>query len=144
MRALTIVLILVLVFGALFSAAISIVGNHAIDVMAEQASNPSAADLIFQSRQTPPVAPDRSNAGWLGAGLLAVVLVSLGAVVFTMKGGADLLRQWRLAMKKPGHMPMTRPLPHAPYSPELQEIPNVPPARRLREVNEYEDPTYYG
>lgn len=142
MKFVKVFIILIFVFGALFSAAVSIVGNHAIDVMAEQAANPSAADIIMQSRQTPAVTPDRSSAGWLGAGLLAIVLVSLGAVYVSMKGGADFLKQWRLLRKKSGHNPVTRPLPYGPYSPDLREIPGVPTARQLREVNDYEQENF--
>ena len=138
MKALTIVLILVLVFGSLFSLAVSIVGNHAIDAMTEKAGNPSATDIIMKSRQTPAETADRSSAAWLGAGLLAIALVSMGAAVFVMRGGTDLLKQWRLAQKRPMHRRPVQPIPQVPYSPHLREVPNVPPTRRLTEVRDYE------
>ncbi|MCP4423500.1 MAG: hypothetical protein GY803_03315 [Chloroflexi bacterium] len=140
MKVLTFILVLFLVFGSLFSLAVSIVGNHAIDAMTEQ--SPNATDIIMKSRQTPAHTADRLNMGWLGAGLLAIVLVSMGAVVFAMRGGSDLLKQWRLTFKKSTQRRPMPPLPYTPYSPDLREIPNAPAARQMREVNEYEEQSF--
>lgn len=142
MKFVKVFIILVFVFGALFSAAVSIVGNHAINVMAEQAANPSAADLVFQSRQTPAVTADRTGAAWFGAGLLALSLVCVGAAVFTMKGGTDLLKQWRLARKRSMQQRPMFPIQQA-YPPNIQGPPITPTARQLREVNEYEQQDDY-
>lgn len=58
-----------------------------------------AAELALQSRQTPVIADQTRSFG--GAGLLALALVAVGAMVFVMRGGTDLLKQWRLIRKPP-------------------------------------------
>lgn len=129
------VLLLLLIVCIALALALGQVGSQAVNVWAEQAQQPpSAADTILQSRQTPAVTPDDgSRVAWLGAGLLAVTLVVLGAVLFTMRGGAELLRQWRLARKRP-----SRRRQQTPYPPTVTwtEIPQARPVRYLPEVDD--------
>lgn len=99
---------LILLVGAvLFVVALVNVGNHAVDVVANQANQPdSATDLIMRSRETAPVEPgNRQGTIWLGAGLLALGVVISGGAVFLLRGGAEFLRQWRLVQKRPQHHP---------------------------------------
>ena len=137
MKPLGLILLLLCLCLAAFSLTLGSVGQHAIDALAEQAAAPpSVSDTIMQSRQTPPVAPhSRQNGMWLGAGLLALVVVVIGGLLFLMHGGAELLRQWRLARKRP----LSRPrhtLPQAPYPTGWPETPRVPTARYLPEVDD--------
>lgn len=85
----------------------------------------TATDAVLQSRTTPPVdrsTPDRTLAAWFGAGLLALALVVLAAAIFAMRGGSELLRQWRLTRKRrqrrpypPADIPAISRPPNAPY-----------------------------
>lgn len=129
------ILLLLLFLCLALAVAVDRVGNHAVAVWAEHSQQPqSATNVILQSRQTPPVSPDNDNrTAWFGAGLLAVTLVLMGSALFTMRGGAELLRQWRLSRKRP-----SRRSYHVPYLPEntLPELPPAPPARYLPEVDD--------
>ena len=128
-RFITIIAITAFALLAAATFVVSLAANQAIEAYAEIAMQPqSAADLIITSRTTAPA--DRSNAGWLGAGLVALTLVGLGAVAFTMKGGTDFLKQWRLLNKKnkgQGQRPYATQLAPQPYN----ELPSIPTPRRL-------------
>jgi hypothetical protein len=128
-------LLFLLLIGLACGVVTSQVGSHAVDVWAAQAQQPaSATDTILQSRQTPPAAPEnRSSALWLGAGLLAIALVLLGSVLFTMRGGSELMRQWRLMQRRSAHRPPpVRYMPEATWS----ELPSARPVPALPEVDD--------
>ncbi len=137
MKSLGLILLLLGLCLAAFSLMVSNVGNHAIDAWAAQAAQPpSVTDAIMQSRQTPPVEPEhRRNGVWLGAGLLALVVLLIGSLLFIMHGGAEFLRQWRLARKRPSPRPR-QPIPQAPYTTDWAEFPHVPTLRYLPEVDD--------
>jgi hypothetical protein len=119
--------------------AISTVGNHAVDVWAEQDAQPvSASELILQSRQTAPVSQtNNKNDIWFGVGLLAFVVVVFGGVIFLMQGGSQLLRQWRLAKKRPSRRQNRPHVPnYIPYNNDWPEIRNAPTVRYLPEVDD--------
>lgn len=134
-----VIVILALLLGILLALAIAIVGNHAVDKLAEQASQPvSATELILRSRETAPVATkDNSNGSWFGAGLLALLVVVIGGLVFVMQGGTQFLRQWRLLQKRP---PRRRNRPYVPeyipYNNDWPQIRNTPSVRYLPEVDD--------
>lgn len=129
------VLLLLLALCITLGLAFAQVGSRAVDVWAEQSQRPqSATDTILQSRQTPPVSPDKhTRAAWFGAGLLALTLVGLASVVFMMQGGAELLRQWRLLRRRP-----SRRQHHMPRPPE-NGWPELPPATPVRYLPEVDD-----
>ena len=135
MKSLGPVLLLLCLCLAAFSLIVSSVGQHAVDAWAEQAAQPpSVTDTIMQSRQTPPVEPEYHRHGaWFGAGLLALVVLVIGAMLFIMHGGAEFLRQWRLARKRPSHRQHTAPyLPNATWT----QTPSVRQVRYLPEVDD--------
>lgn len=133
------VLLLLLFMGLALSAAISRVGNHAVDVWAAQTNRPmSATDAVLQSRQTPAESIEgNGHSGWWGAGLLALGLVIVGAVLFLLRGGSDFLRQWRLLWKRSSnHRGYRSYLPEYPlHYPEAEQVRNVPSVTYLPEVN---------
>ena len=134
-----VIVILALLLGILLALAFTIVGNHAVDKLAEQASQPvSATELILRSRETAPVAPSNSsNASWLGAGLLALLVVMIGGLVFVMQSGAQLLRQWRLVQKRPSRRRNRPYVPdYIPYNNDWPQIRNTPSVRYLPEVDD--------
>jgi hypothetical protein len=134
-----VIVILALLLGILLALALAIVGNHAVDKLAEQASQPvSATELILRSRETAPVAPSNSgNASWLGAGLLALLIVVIGGLVFAMQGGAQFLRQLRLLRKRPSRHARRRYTPdYLPHNNNWPEIRNAPTVRYLPEVDD--------
>jgi hypothetical protein len=134
-----VIVILALLLGILLALAIAMVGNHAVDKLAEQASQPvSATELILRSRETAPVAPSNSgNASWLGAGLLALLIVVIGGLVFAMQGGAQFLRQLRLLRKRPSRRRNRPYVPdYTPYNNDWPEIRNTPSERYLPEVDD--------
>jgi hypothetical protein len=121
----------------LLSAAVFIISqsaDQAIATYAEiQAQPPSAAELALLSRQTPAQA-DTGHRTWAGAGLLAILLVTVAAFVFVMRGGSDLLRQWRLARKRPSSRQASAPrIPGAPdyYAPPVEQLPRAPRVQEL-------------
>ena len=118
-----------------FSLVVGSVGKHAIDAWSQQAAQPvSAAETIMISRQTSPTTAGNRNSGaWFGAGLLALVLVVIGAMLFTMRGGSELLRQWRLSRKRSRQH--QQPVPYLPetFGPD---IPQIRSARFLPEVDD--------
>ncbi len=130
--------LLLLVCGLLLSAAlffISLSADQAIATYAEiQAQPPSAAELALRSRQTPPAAEAGSRT-WAGAGFLALVLVVVGVLLFIMRGGSDLLRQWRLARKRPSPSRQAA-VPRIPQTPEYDAPPveTLPRAPRVKEL----------
>jgi len=126
------VLLLLFVLLISMTLAVSITGNHAIDVIAQAQLQPeTATDIIMRSRSQPAVEPKgRSNTGWLGAGLFGLVLVVVGLSIFVMRGGTDLLKQWRLARKQQAqsgrpYVPTLRPVP------TLRQVPRMPQERPL-------------
>ncbi|MBK8985362.1 MAG: hypothetical protein IPM39_04655 [Chloroflexi bacterium] len=137
MKSLGSVLLLLLLCLAAFGLIVSSVGKHAVDAWAEQAAQPpSVTDTIMQSRQTPPVEPKyRRHGAWFGAGLLALVVLVIGSLLFIMHGGTEFLRQWRLARKRPSPRPR-QPIPQSPYTTDWAELPHVPTLRYLPEVDD--------
>jgi uncharacterized integral membrane protein len=134
-----VIVILALLLGILLALAFTIVGNHAVDKLAEQASQPvSATELILRSRETAPVATQGSgDASWFGAGLLALLVVVVGGLVFAMQGGSQLLRQWRLLRKRPSRRRNQPYVPdYIPYNNNWPEIRNTPSVRYLPEVDD--------
>jgi peptidoglycan biosynthesis protein MviN/MurJ (putative lipid II flippase) len=134
-----VIMILALLLGILLALALAIVGNHAVDKLAEQASQPvSATELILRSRETAPVTPSNSgNASWLGAGLLALLVVVIGGLVFAMQGGAQFLRQLRLLRKRQSRHARRRYTPdYLPPNTDWPEIRNTPSVRYLPEVDD--------
>jgi len=134
-KSLGLVLLLLCLCLAAFSLIVSSVGKHAVDAWAEQAAQPpSVTDTIMQSRQTPPVEPEYHRQGaWFGAGLLALVVMVIGAMLFIMHGGAEFLRQWRLARKRPSHRQQA-----APYLPDAAWT-RTPSVRHVRYLPEVDD-----
>lgn len=135
MKSLGLVLLLLCLCLAAFSLIVSSVGQHAVDAWTEQAAQPpSVTDTIMQSRQTPPVEPEHRRQGaWFGAGLLALVVLVIGAMLFIMHGGAEFLRQWRLARKRPSHRQHA-----APYLPDAAWT-RTPSVRQVRYLPEVDD-----
>jgi len=133
-------LLLLLLLALVLSMAISRVGTHAVDVWAEQANRPmSATDAVLQSRQTPAEGGEgRQSSGWFGAGLLALGLVIIGAVLFLLRGGTTFLRQWRLLGKRPSHRGGYRPYvpEYIPHYPDVEQVRNAPRVPYLPEVND--------
>jgi len=128
--------LILLVGSVLFVVALINVGNHAVDVVAHQVSQPdSATDLIMRSRETAPVEPANSqSSSWLGAGLLALGVGVSGIMIFLLRGGAEFLRQWRLVLKRPQHQhpsPRWSPLGEVRVLPEWTDDMRVRPVRRL-------------
>jgi hypothetical protein len=138
MNAIKVIVILALLCLIVLALALSVVGNHAVDALAEQARQPdSATDLIFRSRQLAPADPiTRRQSGWLGAGLLALFLVLLGAMLFLMQGGSEFLRQWRLTRKRPSSHTRRYPPDTHPNAVHWTELPHVPTVRYLPEVDD--------
>ncbi len=132
--------LILLVGSVMFVVALINVGNHAVDAVAHQATQPdSATDLIMRSRETAPTEPaNRRSSSWLGAGVLALGIVSIGATVFLLRGGTEFLRQWRLMHKASARPQRHSPQP-LPYYPTWPELPPVPSARYLPEVDDEED-----
>lgn len=122
----------------LLSAAVFIISqsaDQAIATYAEIQAQPlSAAELALRSRQTPPAAEAGSRT-WAGAGFLAIVLVVVGVLLFIMRGGSDLLRQWRLARKRPSPSRQAA-VPRIPETPEYGAPPvePLPRAPRMQEL----------
>ncbi len=135
MKTLGAILLLLCLCLMVFSLVVGSVGKHAIDAWSQQAVQPaSAAETIMKSRQTPPVVVGgRNNGAMYGAGLLALVLVVIGAMLFTMHGGSELLRQWRLARKQ-----SSRRQPTVPYLPDAAWT-EIPQARSVRALPEVDD-----
>lgn len=132
------ILILVLLFGVLFSLAMLTTGNHAIDTIASQANQQqTAVDIVLQSRQTAPAAPPAARNGWLGTMLLMLFLVVSGVAVALMWRGEKFIKAWRLLRKK-----QQQPLQHIPYAPYGEYPSNVPTITNARRVPLLEDQSY--
>jgi len=120
------ILVLLVLGGLLLAAmvlAMSRSANHAVDAyVAIQAQPESAAELALRSRQTPPIAVDHTRT-WGGAGLLALALVVVAALVIVLRGGSDFLRQWRLVRRRPSAPPSSSP----PYIPTPPTLPGAAP-----------------
>ncbi|MBE2219890.1 MAG: hypothetical protein IAF02_00020 [Anaerolineae bacterium] len=132
-----VLLLLCLLCLLVFSLSVGSVGKHAVDAWAEQAGQPdSVTDTVRQSRQTPPIEPVyRTNRAWFGAGLLALVVLVIGAMLFMMHGGTEFLRQWRLTRKRPFSRQQHTPQ-QVPYPINWPELPHVPTVRYLPEVDD--------
>lgn len=136
-----------LVFIAVLAVAVlgATAGQTAVNRYYDDKLQPdSAIDAVMASRQTPPVAPD-SGRSWAGAGMLALVAVVVGGFVFTMRGGSEFLRQWRLARKRPS-LPRRYPMPQTPTLPDYyaQQMDTLPRAQRPQELpqwTETDDPS---
>ena len=124
---------LALVVVAFLVLAVLVVGL-ALPRVSEQAftyaSRPqpvSPAQLVWESRQVAPESPR----GMGGVGWLALVLVTVGAVVLLLRYGSEALRQWRLLRgRKTPHRPLhpipTLPPYEYPALPGTHTIPTVP------------------
>jgi len=96
-----------------FAVAVAVAASRAVDAAAEHAARmPSAADVVFQSRQTPPVASG-GNGALLAFAVILTLAVLAGGLMFLY---AKAAREWRLVNKKsrpvgpriispPGHLP---------------------------------------
>lgn len=138
------ILILVLVFGVLFSMALLTTGNHAIDTLASQANQQqTAVEIILESRQTPPAAPPAARNGWLGAGMLTMFLTVSGVIILFLIRGEMFIKQWRLMTKGKGRKSIQH-TPYAPYSENPQNVPTITNARRvpLLEDQSYEQDNF--
>ena len=124
----------------LLSAGIFILSQSADEAIAAyvdvQSQPVGAAELALQSRQTPVIADQTRSFG--GAGLLALALVAVGAMVFVMRGGTDLLKQWRLIRKRPSP-PHHQPMPYLPTLPDYPTPPldTLPRAQRPQELPQW-------
>jgi hypothetical protein len=140
MKPMGVILLLTLLVALACGLALSSVGNHALDKWAEQSQRPpSATDTIMRSRQTSGVS-NRSRTAWFGAGLLALVILAAGVTLFIMRGGSELLRQWRLVRQRPSRRQPTRYRSprHTPYLTQWPELPQAPSVRYLPEVTDEE------
>jgi hypothetical protein len=98
------------------TASLSLSADSFIAAYLEVEQQPeSVSDIVLRSRTTASAPdPHRQNGMWFGAGLLAVVLVFIASLLALMFGGGTLLRQWRLAFKRPRrHAGRPTPLPAA-------------------------------
>ena len=100
----------------------------------------SAVDLVFESRQTPVIAPEASGGGWVTVLAVLLVLVVVGAVLFAIsRGGGELIRQWRLTFKK---KQSRYPAPYnvVPHMAQLtpQEVQLLTNARQAQQVPQME------
>lgn len=142
-RRLATILVLFTFFAcSLAGLVISLAADQAIITAADMAMQPdSASDIIIRSRTTAPA--DRSNAGWLGAGLVALTIVGLGGVFVSMKGGAEFFKQFRLLKKSNKRQREQQPPYLQPaYEPPYSELPTAPSVRRVPELpawSEYEN-----
>ena len=139
------ILILVLLFGVLFSLAMLTSGNHAIDTIANHAEQQqTAVDIVLQSRQTAPAAPPAARNGWLGAGMLTLFLVVTGVIILFLFRGEKFIKQWRLMTKGQGRQPLQR-TPYAPFGEYPQNVPTITNARRVQllEDGQNEQNDYY-
>ena len=120
----------IVLFILAITLATTMIGKHAVDLLAEQSVQPnSATDVIMRSRNIVASNPQSSHANnLLGAGLLAIPLILSGVVFFLIRGGTDLLRQLRLLKKKTTR----RPRQQVPYITEWSEQ----PVHFLQEVND--------
>lgn len=125
-RVIVVLFFLTMIFCAGASFFISTASNTAVNRHYDYLERPqSATDLIMASRQVAPDEPGGPPA-WLGAGLLAITLIIGVGVVFLMRGGADLVRQMRLARKQAQRAALA-PLSWQPF----QEMQELPPMHRL-------------
>jgi hypothetical protein len=123
-------------FGAILFSAIITSLPDVLSFADSVANRPeSVTDIVMRSRTTasaPP--PERSNGMWMGAGLLAVAMVFIGALFAMMYGGGNLLRQWRLTFrtKRPGYGSTPTPLGQGgQYGPLTSITPGVRPAQHI-------------
>lgn len=139
--ALVAVLSALFVGAALFFA--SMAAEQAIVTYAEIQSQPiGAGELALKSRQTPVVTDNgrRTNGA---VALLAILVLAVIATLFVMRGGADFLRQWRLARKRP-HQPNHQYMPQAGYLPPTisQPVDQLGRAQRPHRLAEVELPAW--
>ena len=126
----------------LILAAAAIAADDAISAYVTLQTRPeSVTDIIMRSRTTASaLPPERQNGQWLGAGLLAIVLLLIAGLFTLMLGGDRLLRQWRLTFKRhqrqanppyppqdpganPHAYPPTLPTPWTPPTPRTGQLP---------------------
>lgn len=137
-----VIAVLGLAFGILLALALLASGPAVVDATANHAARQkTVSELVMESRQTAPHnAPPRSAAALYGAGLLAVALLGIGAVLVMMRGGTDFLKQLRLMRRQ------ARRSPHQSWQQAINEVPPVQPLRRLpgmvEDENKHQD--YYG
>jgi hypothetical protein len=133
-------LLLVIIASLSFSA-----GSFITAYVELQQQPESVTDIIMRSRTTASaLPPERQNGQWLGAGLLAIVLLLIAGLFALMLGGDRLLRQWRLTFKRhlrqanPPYPPQEpRANPHA-YLPTLP-TPLTPPTPRTGQLPPWND-----
>lgn len=136
----------VLLLAALFVVALACglssqsAATHAIDTAAHVVSRqPSAAELILESRQTAPA--DNDGRGWLGAGLLAIfLLIAIAAGTFYHFGGKWMTERRKLinAQKRTNrHSRQPQPVPTI-SPPNVQQVPRMRPLPQLP-ANHHED-----
>jgi hypothetical protein len=135
------VLATLFVGAALFFA--SMAAEQAIAAYAEIQSQPiGAGELALKSRQTPVIQDDgrRTNGA---VALLAILVLTVLATLFVMRGGADFLRQWRLARKRQ-HQPHHQYMPQAAYLPPAISTPvdQLGRAQRPHRLAEVELPAW--
>ena len=130
MRTVTVLGFTIVLFILAITFATTLIGKHAVDLLAEQSNQPSSAtDVIMRSRSTVASNPQSSGTNnVLGAGLLATFLLLSGISFLLIRGGTDFLRQLRLLKKKTTR----RSRQQVPYIAEWSEQ----PIRFLQEVND--------
>jgi hypothetical protein len=123
-QALLILTALVALLLLAITASLSLSADSFIAAYLEIEKQPeSVSDIVLRSRTTASAPdPHRQNGMWFGAGLLAIVLVFIASLLALMFGGGNLLRQWRLAFRRPRR--------HAAATPHYQQPPytSLPPA----------------
>lgn len=138
-----VIAVLGLAFGILLALALLASGPAVVDATANHAARQkTVSELVMESRQTAPHnAPPRSAAALYGAGLLAVALLGIGAVVVVMRGGTDYLKQLRL-LRRQGTRSLRQPYPQQ----TIDDVPAVRPLRQLPRMVEDENShlDYYG
>lgn len=124
------ILILVLMFGVLFSLALLTTGNHAIDTIANHAEQQQTAlDIVLQSRQTAPAPAPSNNPVWLPVGIFALFLVVSGIAILALFRGEKFIKAWRLLKKK-----QQQSIGRVSYSPYADYPQDVPMIRNVRNV----------
>ena len=127
--------------GAFACASLALTLPTAVSTAAQMADQPdSVSDTVFESRKTAPVEED--NRGNWGLTLFAVSICALGGLVFFMRGGAEMLRQWRRTFKRRKQQQNGR-YSAAPYRQEYEALPEPRRVGSARPVEETETQDYY-
>jgi hypothetical protein len=110
---------------------------HAIDTAATLAAQqPSAAELILESRQT--AAPDTGGRGWIGVAILAIFIISAGAAggyFYLSRGWMDSRRKYLNAQKRSARQHRPAQSPVASFPP-VSSVPRMRPMPQLRPPEE--------